>query len=63
MTPMPSNPRTPAEQTFWDDSFQTAYRDALRRDGERSDEARITWAATRADGALAARRRSQEESR
>lgn len=57
------NKRTPAEQKFWDDTFQTAYSDALRRDGQRTDESRITWSAARADGALALRRRSQEESR
>lgn len=53
--------RTPAEQRFWDATYQTAYADALRRDGNRSDESRITWSAARADGALIARRRSQQE--
>lgn len=60
--PMPSTPRTAAEQRFWDQTFQTAYTDALRRDGQRTDESRITWAAARADGALVERQRSQQES-
>jgi len=53
--------RSTDEQRFWDDAFQTAYADALRRNGKRTDESRITWAAARADGALDARRRSQQE--
>jgi hypothetical protein len=57
--PMPTNNRNADEQRFWDDTFQTAYRDALRRNHRRSDAARVTWAAARADGALEVRRRSQ----
>ena len=58
---MPAKTRTADAQRFWDAMFQTAYADALRRDGKRTDESRIVWAAARADGALAARRRSQKE--
>jgi len=58
---MPTKTRPLDEQLFWDDTFRLAYADALRRDGKRTDESRIVWAAARADGALAARRRSQKE--
>lgn len=58
---MPAKHRTAAEQRFWDETFQTAYTDALRRNGKRDDVQRITWAAARADGALGERRRSIEE--
>lgn len=58
---MPANNRTPDAQKFWDRTFRDAYRDALRRNGKRTDASRITWAAARADGALAERRRSQQE--
>lgn len=69
MAPMPRrHPNATTEpscgdQLFWDQVFCVAYADALRRNGKRDDVQRITWAAARADGAVAERRRSQQERR